>query len=68
MYGLPWWLRGKVSACNETWVRSLGQEDPLKEMQSTPVLLPGKFQGQRSLVGYTQWEGKESNTTEQLMV
>ena len=36
----------------ETWVQSLGQEDPLeKEMATTPVLLPGKSQGQRSLVG-----------------
>ena len=35
----------------ETQVRSLGWEDPLeKEMQSTPVLLPGESHGQRSLV------------------
>ena len=28
----------------ETWVQSLGQEDPLeKGMEPTPVLLPGKF-------------------------
>ena len=31
----------------ETWVQSLGQEDPLeKEWQPTPVLLPGKSLGQ----------------------
>ena len=31
----------------ETWVQSLGQEDPLeKEWQPTPVLLPGKSHGQ----------------------
>jgi len=37
----------------ETWVRSLGREDPLeKEMATTPVFLPGKFHGRRSLVGY----------------
>ena len=36
----------------ETWVRSLGQEDPLeKEMQPTPVFLPGKSHEQSSLVG-----------------
>ena len=30
--GLPWWLSGKESACNaETWVWSLGREDPLEE-------------------------------------
>ena len=50
----------------ETWVRSLGQEDPLeKEMATTPVLLPGKFHGWRSLVGYSPWGHEESDTTEQ---
>ena len=34
--------------------------------QPTPVFLPGKFHGQRSLVGYSPWDGKESSTTEQL--
>ena len=29
-----------------------------------PVLLPGKFHGQRSLVGYSSWGPKESETTE----
>ena len=37
----------------ETWVQSLGWEDPLEEGMATPVFLPGEFQGQRSLVGYT---------------
>ena len=37
----------------ETWVRPLGQEDPLeKKMQLTPVFLPGEFHGQRNLAGY----------------
>ena len=31
-----------------------------------PVLLPGKFHGPRSLVGYSPWDRKESNTPEQL--
>ena len=44
-----------------------GQEDPLeKEMASTPIFLPGKFHGQRSLEGYSSWGNKESDTTEQL--
>ena len=30
----------------------------------TPVFLPGEFHGQRSLVGYSPWGRKESNTTE----
>ena len=28
--------------------------------QPTPVLLPGKFHGQRSLIGYSPWGRKES--------
>ena len=49
----------------ETWVRSLGWEDPLeKEMEPTPVLLPGKFYGWRSLVGYSPWGRKELDMTE----
>jgi len=35
----------------ETWVQSLGREDPLeKKWQSTPVFLPEESHGQRSLV------------------
>ena len=41
----------------------LGQEEPLKEMASCPAFLPGKFHGQRSLVGYISWGLKELNTT-----
>ena len=36
-----------------------------KKWQSTPVLLPGKSHGQRSLGGYSPWGRKESDTTEQ---
>ena len=32
----------------------------------TPVLLPGKSHGRRSLVGYSPWGREESNTTERL--
>ena len=35
-------------------------------MQPTPVLLPGKFHGLRSLVGYSPWGRKELDTTERL--
>ena len=34
-----------LPAIRETWVRSLGREDP--------VFLPGEFHGQRSLEGYS---------------
>ena len=43
-----------LPAIQETQVQSLGGEDPLeKGMLPTPVVLPGEFQRQRSLVGYT---------------
>ena len=32
----------------------------------TPVFLPEKFHGQRSLAGYSPWGHKESDTTERL--
>ena len=32
----------------------------------TPVLLPGKSHGRKSLVGYSPWSREESDTTEQL--
>ena len=35
-----------------------------KVMAPTPVLLPGKFHGQKSLVVYSQWGCKESDSTE----
>ena len=37
-----------------------------KEIQPTPIFLPGKSHGQRSLVGYSPWGPKELDTTEQL--
>ena len=37
-----------------------------RQWQPTPVLLPGKFHGRRSLVGCSPWGRKESDMTEQL--
>ena len=37
-----------------------------RKWQPIPVLMPGKFRGWRSLVGYSPWGPKESDTTEQL--
>ena len=54
-----------LNAMWETWVRSLGKEDPL-EKEPTPVFLPGESHGWRSLVGYSLRGRKESDTTEQL--
>ena len=38
----------------------------LWQWHPTPVLLPGKSRGRRSLVGCSPWSCKESNMTEQL--
>ena len=54
-------------AMQETWVRSLGLENPLENgMATTPVFLPGESHGQRSLVGCSPWDRKESITTERV--
>ena len=46
-------------AMQDTWVRSLGQENPLEEgMAPIPVFLPGKSHGQRRLLGYNLWGSK----------
>ena len=37
-----------------------------RQWHPSPVLLPGKFHGWRSLVGCSPWGGKESYTTERL--
>ena len=57
-----WWrIRLPIE---ETWVRSLSQEDPLeKEMATTPVFLPGKSHGRRSLEGYSWWGHKDLDMT-----
>ena len=56
-----------LPAMKKTQVQSLGQEDPLeKEMAITPVFLPGKCHQQRSLAGYSPWDHKESDRTEQI--
>ena len=58
---------GKESACQcrrhgfDPWVRKIPWR---RKWQPTPVFLPGKFQRQRNLVGYSPWDRKESDTTE----
>ena len=45
-------------------IQSLGLEDPLEEsMGTTLVFVPEESHGQRSLVGYSPWGHKESDTT-----
>ena len=66
--GFPGGSEVKASACNVGDLCLIpGLEDPLeKEMLHSPVFLPGKSHGQRSLVSYSPWGRKESDTTERL--
>ena len=46
----------RLSTMRETWVQSLGPEDPLeKEMAIHSSTIAWKSHGQRSLVGYSPW-------------
>ena len=50
----------------ETWVQSLGWEDPPEEEMAThsSILALKNPHGQRSLVGYSPWSHKELDMTE----
>ena len=55
----------RLPAMPETWVRSLGQEEPLeKEMATHSSPLAWKIPWTESVVGYSPWGRKESDTTE----
>ena len=57
----------RLPAMQETWVWSLGWEDPLeKEMATHSSILGWKISHGWSLVGYSPWGCKESDTTERL--
>ena len=54
----------RLPAMRETWVDPwVGKISWRRKRQPTPVLLPGKSHGRRSLVGYSPWGRKESDTT-----
>ena len=65
----PWWLRWYRMCLQyrrpkfDPWVRKIPWG---REWQPTLVFLPGDSHGQRSLVGYSPWVCKESDTNEQL--
>ena len=70
--GLPRWYSSKEPVCQcrrhrkgsfDPWVGKIPMK---KAWQPTPVFLPGKFHGQRSLVGYSPWDHKGSDMTEWL--
>ena len=52
-----------LPAVQETWVRSLGREDPLEKEMANPFQYSclEKSNGQRSLAGYRPW-GHKSQT------
>ena len=49
----------------DPWVRKIPWR---KKWLPTPGFLPGDFHGQRSLVGYSPWGCKKSDTTERLIL
>ena len=57
----PWWLSGKESVCQcrrcglDPWVQRTPRS---RKWKPTPVFLPGKAHGHRSLVGYSPWGHK----------
>ena len=68
MASLVAWTVKHLPTMRETRVRSLGREDPLTtEMATHSVFMPGKSHEPRSLVGYSPWGRKESDTTERLL-
>ena len=70
--GLPRWCSDKNSACQcrrhkRCRFKPLVGKIPWSwKRKSTPVFLPGKFHGQRSLAGYSPWVRRESDMTEWL--
>jgi len=60
---------GKIPpAVQETWVQSLGWEDPLEEEKGYPLQYSclENPHGQRSLAGYSPWGRTDSDMTERL--
>ena len=63
--GLPWWLSGKVSACNARDLDSIpGSGRSLGKRNGNPLQYSclGNSTGQRNLVGCSPWGHKESDT------
>ena len=56
-----------LPAMQEAWVRSLGWDDPLKKgMAIHSSILAWKIPWTEKCEGYSPWDRKKSNTTEQL--
>ena len=63
-HGLPKWLSGEEPACQcrrcrrhgfNPWIRKIPWR---RKRQPTPIFLPGKSHGQRSLTDYSPWGDK----------
>ena len=52
-----------LPAMQETWVQSLGQEDPLEKEMATHSSIPAWRIPWTSLEGYSPWGHKESDKT-----
>ena len=64
--GFPGGSDGKESACNMGDLGSIpgsGRAPLRKEWQPILLFFPGESHGQRSLVGYSPWDNKESDMT-----
>ena len=68
MWGFPGGSAGKDPPVEqETWVQFWVRKIPWRrKWQPTPVFLPGKPHGQRSLGHCSPWGRKESDSTEHL--
>ena len=65
----PWrlrWSRTHLQRRRPKFDPWIGKIPWRRRWQSTPVFLPEKSHGQRSLAGYSPWGHKESDTTEWL--
>ena len=65
---IPWTEEpgGLQSMGSQRFRHDLVTETNIWKWQPTPVLLPGKSHGLRSLIGYSPWGHKELDTTERL--
>ena len=67
--GLPRWFSGKESTCQcrrcrlDAWLEKISWR---RKCPPTPVFVPGKSHGQKSLVACSPWGSKDSATTEGL--
>ena len=70
LWGFPGGSVGKESGCQCRRCRRWGFDPQVgkipwrRKWQPTPVFLPGKAHGWRSLAGYSPWGHKESDATE----